>query len=65
MLDIRQGLTVERRDSAREAVDEIFELSVGNGAVDIAVSLGKLAIEVLTPEQYLERPTPSDQTRQP
>jgi hypothetical protein len=65
VLDIRQGLTVERRDSASEAVDEAFELTVWNGAVDIPVTLGKFAIEVLTPEQYLERPAPSDHPRQP
>jgi len=41
VLDVRQGLTVEGRDPASEAVDEVFELVVGNRAVDIPVSLGE------------------------
>ena len=65
MLDVRQGLTVKGRDPASEAVDEVFELVVGNCAVDIPVSLSEFAIEVLAAEQDLERPAPADQTRQP
>ena len=50
VLDVGQGLTVERRDAASEAVDEDFELVVWNGAVDIPVPLGKVATEVLAPK---------------
>ncbi len=62
MLDIVQGLTIERRDSSNEAIDEAFELDVGNGPIDVAIALGKCAIEVLTPEQNLERSAPADET---
>src|SRR5258707_19375 len=65
MLDVRQGLTVERRHPTREAVDEAVERGLGNGAVDIPVPLGQLSGEVLAPEQDLERPAPSDQAWQP
>jgi hypothetical protein len=44
-------------------VDEVFEFVVWNSAVHIAVPLGEFAIEVLAPEQDLECPAPSDQTR--
>ena len=63
VLDVRQCLTVELRDAVSEAVDKVFELSVWNGPVDVPVPLGKIAIEVLATEQYLERPAASDQTR--
>lgn len=65
VFDIGQGLTVERRDSVREAIDEVFELIVWDGTIDIAVPLGEFAIEVLAPQQDLQRPAPSEQTRQP
>ena len=65
VLDIAKGLRIERRDSRRKAIDEAFELDVGNGAIDVATSLGKCAIEVLTAEQDLEGPTPADETGQP
>ena len=38
VLDVHQGLTVEGRDSARDAVDEAVELVVGDGAIDVLVS---------------------------
>src|SRR6476659_9470155 len=65
VLDVRQGLTVESRDLASKAVDEVFELVVRNGAVDVPVTLGEIAVEILTPEQDLEGSAPSDETGQP
>src|SRR5258708_2406182 len=63
VLDVGKCLTVELRDAVSEAVDKVFELSVWNGPVDVPVPLGKIAIEVLATEQYLEGPAASDQPR--
>jgi hypothetical protein len=59
-----KALTVEGRDSACEAVDEVVELVVGDGAVDVPVSFGKVTVEVLASDQDLHGPPPSDQASQ-
>src|SRR4029077_20657247 len=48
-----------------EGIDEVDELLVRDRAVDIAVSLGEPAVEVLAAEEDLEGPGATDEARQP
>ena len=59
-LDVGQCEQVETGDPFREGIDELDELRVGNGAVDVSIPLGELPVEVLAPEQDLERPPATD-----
>src|SRR5882672_2792139 len=63
-LDIGEREQVETGDPLREGIDELDELRVGNGAVDVSVPLGEFAVEVLATEQDLERPPATDDARQ-
>src|ERR1700694_3945125 len=59
----RQRMTVERQHAPYESVDEIVELCFRDGAVDSAVPLRGVRIEVVPAEHYLDRPRPPDQQR--
>src|SRR6185437_3897663 len=58
-LDIRQGAAVEAGDALGVGVGERGELVVGDRAVDIAVALRQLAVEVLAAEDDLKGPAAS------
>ena len=55
---------VKAGDPLREGINELDELRVGNGAVDVPVPLGEFPVEVLATEQDLERPPAADDARQ-
>jgi hypothetical protein len=57
-------LTVEGCDSAREVVDEVVELVVGDCPVDVPVPLGKFTVEVVASDQDLQSAPSSDQASQ-
>jgi hypothetical protein len=63
-LDVDQRDQVEARYPLGERVDELDELDVRDGSVDIAVTLGEFAIEVVPADQDLERPPTTDDARQ-
>src|SRR5216684_7031510 len=63
-LDIGEREQVETGDPLRERINELDELRVGNGAVDVPVSLGEFHVEVLATEKDLERPPATDDARQ-
>src|SRR6266481_4593683 len=63
-LDIGEREQVETGDPLRERINELDELRVGNGAVDVPVPLGEFPVEVLATEQDLERPPATDDARQ-
>ncbi|MDQ2739457.1 MAG: hypothetical protein M3Y35_12775 [Actinomycetota bacterium] len=52
---------VPSRDSPGVVGDEIL---IRDGAVDVAVPLGEVSVEVVAAEQDLERATPADQSWQ-
>jgi hypothetical protein len=59
-LDIGEREQVETRDPLREGIDELDELRVGDGAVDVPVPLGEFPVEVLATERISKaRPRPT------
>src|SRR6266702_2802268 len=63
LLGGRQRMTVERQHAPYESVDEVVELRFGDGAVDPAVLLRGVRVEVVPAEHYLDRPRPPDHQR--
>ena len=63
-LCIRDRLLVERRDAHCERIDEAIEFGVWKGAIDVSVTLCEIAVNVVGAEQYFQRSTSTDQTRQ-
>src|SRR5258705_10193524 len=63
-LDIGEREQVETGDPLREGINELDELRVGNGAVDVSVPLREFPVEVLATEQDLERPPATNDARQ-
>src|SRR5258707_6527769 len=64
-LDVGEREQIEARHPLGEGIDEVDELLVGDCAVDVAVSLGELAVEVLAADEDLESPSATDEARQP
>src|SRR5712692_9509777 len=55
------GTPVEGGDPARERVDEAIQFRVRKCAVDVSVSFRGVAVEIVSAENDLERPTAPDQ----
>src|SRR5882757_5871199 len=64
-LDVGEREQIEPGHPLGEGIDEFDELLVGDGAVDVAVSLGELAVEVLAGDEDLECPGATNEARQP
>src|SRR5882762_9037609 len=64
-LDVGEREQIEPGHPLGEGIDEVDELLVGDRAVDVAVSLGELAVEVLAADEDLECPGATDKARQP
>src|SRR5882762_9840645 len=64
-LDVGEREQIEPGHPLGEGIDEVNELLVGDRAVDVAISLGELAVEVLAADENLERPGATDKARQP
>src|SRR6267142_48519 len=63
-LDVGEREQIEPGHPLGEGIDEVDELLVGDRAVDVAVSLGELAVEVLAADEDLECPGATDKARQ-
>src|SRR5882672_11507834 len=64
-LDVGEREQIEPGHPLGEGIDEVDELLVGDRAIDVAVSLGALAVEVLAADEDFECPGATDETRQP
>jgi hypothetical protein len=60
----RDSTPVEGGDPARERVDETVQIRVPKCPVDVSVSFGGIAVEVIRAENDFERPTAADQMRE-
>ena len=64
-LDVGEREQIEPGHPLGEGIDKGDELLVGDRAVDVAVSLGELAVKVLAADEDFECPATTDQARQP
>src|SRR6267378_215282 len=64
-LDVGEREQIEPGHPLGKGIDKVDELLVGDRTVDVAVSLGELAVEVLAADEDLECPGASDEARQP
>src|SRR6267378_5159304 len=64
-LDVGEREKIEPGHALGEGIDELDELLVGDRAVDVAVPLGELALEVLAADEDLECPGATDEARKP
>src|SRR5258705_3291304 len=64
-LDVGEREQIESGHPLREGIDEVDELLIGDRPVDVAVSLGELAVEVPAADEDLECPSATNEARQP
>jgi hypothetical protein len=55
VLDLANGLLIEGRDAPRQGIDELVELGIRKRAVDVAISFGKVAVDIVAAQQNFER----------
>ena len=63
-LGLRDGLLVEGRQAARDAVGLLLELVVRHDPVDVAIALRECGVDVVGDEQHLQGPAAAYQSRQ-
>src|SRR6266849_9945255 len=64
-LRVSDRLLVERCDPSRQRIDKCIEFRVRQGSIDVTVTLGEVAVNIVCAEQHFERTASADQSGQP
>lgn len=59
----RDCTPVERSDPACKRIDETIQLYIRESTIDVSITLGRVAVEVMPAENDFERTTAADQMR--
>src|SRR6266446_5015231 len=64
-LRVSDRLLVERCDPSRQRIDKCIEFRVRQGSIDVTVTLGEVAVNIVCAEQHFECTASADQAGQP